>query len=58
MSLGGDTVIAAAAAQATAAAVQPFPRQQQLSRPRKRQHYLPHEQQIDLPGSMSPALTV
>lgn len=49
LSLGGDTVIAAAAAQATAVAVQP-PVRDSARRRQKMRHLLPYEQRMDLPG--------
>ena len=50
MSLGNETVIAAAAAQATSASVQPQARSRPEGGHRKIRESLPYEQRIDLPG--------
>lgn len=50
MSLGSETVIAAAAAQATSTAVQPQAKRQPEAARQKMRASLPFEQRIDLPG--------
>ena len=52
MSLGSETVIAAAVAQATSAVVQPQAKRQPEEGHQKTRGSLPYEQRIDLPGQL------
>ena len=58
MSLGNETVIAAAVAQATSAVVQPHAKKESDGGQQKMRACLPYEQRIDLPGELHTSLKI